>query len=102
MEVHTVATRPSPGSNKSSRAWPTLVHGPIHASWLNQVEIYFSIVQGKVLTPNDFSGLHQLTQRLLDVQSYWESTAKPSEWKFTKTHLATLLSKLSGGRPKIR
>ena len=31
-----------------------LVHTPIHASWLNQAEIYFSIVQRKVLTPNDF------------------------------------------------
>jgi hypothetical protein len=73
----------------------TLVHGPIHASWLNQVEIYFSIVQRKVLTPNDFTGLHQLAERLLDFQSYWESTAKPFEWKFTKADLATLLSKLS-------
>lgn len=32
-----------------------LVHLPIHASWRNQVEIYFSILQRKVLTPNDFT-----------------------------------------------
>jgi hypothetical protein len=56
----------------------TLVHGPVHASWLNQIEIYFSIVQRKVLTPNDFSGLDQLAERLLDFQYYWESSAKPS------------------------
>jgi AcrR family transcriptional regulator len=39
--------------------WPNLIliHTPIHASWLNQIEIYFSIVQRKVLTPNDFSSL---------------------------------------------
>jgi hypothetical protein len=73
----------------------TLVHGPIHASWLNQVEIYFSIVQRKVLTPNDFASLDQLAERLLDFQSHWESTAKPFEWKFTKADLATLLAKLS-------
>ena len=73
----------------------TLVHGPIHASWLNQVEIYFSIVQRKVLTPNDFTGLDQLAERLLDFQYYWEATAKPFEWKFTKADLATLLAKLS-------
>jgi hypothetical protein len=73
----------------------TLVHGPIHASWLNQVEIYFSIVQRKVLTPNDFASLDQLAERLLDFQSYWESTAKPFEWKFTRADLATLLAKLS-------
>jgi len=34
-----------------------VVHTPVHASWLNQVEIYFSIVQRKVLTPNDFRQL---------------------------------------------
>src|SRR5213079_1003283 len=47
--------------------WPkiVLVHTPVHASWLNQVEIYFSVVQRKVLTPNDFSSLADLQQRLL-------------------------------------
>jgi hypothetical protein len=73
----------------------TLVHGPIHASWLNQVEIYFSIVQRKVLSPNDSASLDQLAERLLDFQSYWESTAKPFEWKFTKADLANLLAKFS-------
>ena len=52
--------------------WPNsvVVHTPIHASWLNQVEVYFSIVQRKVLTPNDFADLEQLEQRLLDFQRY--------------------------------
>jgi len=73
----------------------TLVHGPVHASWLNQIEIYFSIVQRKVLTPNDFDNLDQLAERLLEFQYYWESAAKPFPWKFTKADLATLLAKLS-------
>ncbi len=73
----------------------TLVHGPVHASWLNQVEIYFSIVQRKVLTPNDFTGLDQLAERLLDFQYYWDATAKPFEWKFATADLTTLLAKLS-------
>jgi hypothetical protein len=39
--------------------WPTqrLIHLPVHASWLNQVEIYFSVVQRKVVSPNDFHSL---------------------------------------------
>ena len=41
-----------------------LVHTPVHASWLNQVEIYFSIIQRKVLTPNDFASLEEVEQRL--------------------------------------
>jgi hypothetical protein len=45
--------------------------------------------------PNDFTGLDQLAERLLDFQYYWEATAKPFEWKFTKADLATLLAKLA-------
>ncbi len=75
----------------------TLVHGPVHASWLNQIEIYFSIVQRKVLAPNDFSGLDALAQRLLEFQYYWEATAKPFQWNFTRQDLANLLSKYPSG-----
>ncbi len=75
--------------------WPNaIVHTPIHASWLNQVEIYFSIVQRKVLTPNDFSSLAQLEQRLLDFQKHYEQTATPFQWTFTRNDLSALLAKL--------
>ena len=74
-----------------------LVHAPIHASWLNQVEIYFSIVHRKVLTPNDFPDLGTLAERLLDFQYYWESAAKPFEWMFTRQDLNDLLNKLTIG-----
>jgi hypothetical protein len=76
----------------------TLVHAPVHASWLNQVEIYFSIVQRKVLNPNDFTDLNTLAERLLEFQYYWESTARPFEWKFTRQDLARLLAKLATPR----
>ena len=76
----------------------TLVHAPVHASWLNQIEIYFSIVQRKVLTPNDFSDLNSVAERLLDFQYYWESTARPFQWKFTRQDLAELLAKLDTPR----
>ena len=58
----------------------TLVHAPIHASWLNQIEIYFSIIQRKVLTPNDFPDLNALAERILEFQYYWEATGRPFEW----------------------
>jgi len=76
--------------------WPrlTLVHTPVHASWLNQVEIYFSIVQRKVVTPNDFTALRELEDRLLAFQRRYEQTAKPFQWTFTRTDLAALLAKL--------
>ncbi|HSE89256.1 MAG TPA: IS630 family transposase [Candidatus Binatia bacterium] len=76
--------------------WPTLtlVHTPVHASWLNQVEIYFSIVQRKVVTPNDFTSLRELEDRLLAFQRRYEQTAKPFQWTFTREDLADLLAKL--------
>jgi hypothetical protein len=71
-----------------------LVHGPVHASWLNQIEIYFSIVQRKVLTPNDFHDLNAVAERLLNFQYRWETIAEPFQWKFTRRDLARLLYKI--------
>lgn len=76
--------------------YPSLVsvHGPVHASWLNQIEIYFSIIQRKVLTPNDFPSLDALSSRLLAFERHYESIAEPFEWKFTRRDLERLLTKL--------
>jgi len=76
-----------------------LVHLPVHASWLNQVEIYFSVVQRKVLTPNDFVSLTEVSQRLVDFQSLYEQVAKPFEWKFTRADLHVLIKKLNNRSP---
>jgi len=73
----------------------TLVHGPVHASWLNQIEIYFSIIKRKVLTPNDFPSLAALEQRLLAFERHYESIATPFEWRFTRSDLANLMNKLN-------
>ncbi len=70
------------------------VHGPVHASWLNQIEIYFSIVQRKVLTPNDFLSLQALEERLLGFQQHYATIAKPFKWKFTRHDLNKLMNKL--------
>lgn len=79
------------------------VHGPIHASWLNQIEIYFSIVQRKVLTPNDFPSLAAVEQRLLAFETEYEAIAQPFEWKFTRRDLAALLNKInSSADPLLR
>jgi hypothetical protein len=92
------------GSSRSEEAaqrirsqWPNavLVHTPIHASWLNQIEIYFSIVQRKVLTPNDFLSLVQLEQRRLAFQKHYQQTASPFQSTFTRKDLNALLTKLS-------
>lgn len=71
------------------------VHTPVHASWLNQIEIYFSVVQRKVLTPNEFPDVQTVEKRLLDFQAYYEAIARPFEWKFTRADLDELLVKLT-------
>jgi hypothetical protein len=75
--------------------WPNLIvaHTPIHASWLNQAEIYFSVVQRKVLTPNDFADLETLEQHLLAFGRRYEQIAAPFQWKFTREDLHRLLAK---------
>jgi hypothetical protein len=72
-----------------------VVHGPVHASWLNQIEIYFSILQRKVLMPNDFTSHSQLQERIEKFERHFESIAKPFEWKFTRNDLCELMNKLS-------
>lgn len=78
------------------KKWPHIipVHLPIHASWLNQIEIYYSIVQRKVLTPNDFESLFEAEERLLGFQERYQEVAEPFEWKFTRTDLERLCVKL--------
>jgi hypothetical protein len=82
--------------NRLQQRWPTIipVHTPVHASWLNQVEIYFSIVERKVLTPNDFASLAEVEDRLLRFQNHYAVAARPFEWKYTRRDLARLLAKL--------
>jgi hypothetical protein len=80
-----------------TKDWPNtyLVHLPVHASWLNQVEIYFSVIQRKVLDPNDIADLDELRQRLLAFEQLYQQAAKPFEWKFTRQDLAKLLQRLA-------
>jgi DDE superfamily endonuclease len=71
-----------------------LVHTPIHASWLNQVEVYFSIIQRKVVSPNEFTSLDQVEQRLAEFEQRYNATARPFQWKFTPANLDDLLTRI--------
>jgi hypothetical protein len=92
------------------KAYPNaiLVHTPVHASWLNQVEIYFSLVQRKVLTPNDFADLEAVAQRLRLYEELTNRSPRPFEWRFDRTKLKAFLKRLtehepvgSSTRPKV-
>jgi len=84
-------------------AWPSarLVHLPIHASWLNQIELFFSIVQRKALTPNDFADLDVLAERLLAFGQRYRAIARPFAWTFTRADLDRVLDKIAGHEPAL-
>jgi hypothetical protein len=79
------------------RAYPNaiLVHTPVHASWLNQVEVYFSLLQRKVLTPNDSTSLQELTLRIRLYEELTSGQPRPFAWRFTKYDLFALLQRLA-------
>lgn len=78
--------------DRMTTAWPTaeLVHLPIHASWLNQIEIT-SILQ-RVITNGDFASLDGLATRILAFQDRYNATAKPFNWRYTRTDLNDYLT----------
>lgn len=82
--------------DRMRHAWPTaeLVHLPVHASWLNQIEIYFSIIQRKVVKPANFADLTALEERLLHFQDRYNQTARPFNWRYTKNDLNDYLKRL--------
>jgi hypothetical protein len=86
------------------RRWPNLVlvHLPVHASWLNQLEIYFSIVQRKVLEPNDFHNLADVARTLNDFERRWNEIAEPFDWRFTRHDLAALIDRITAHEPQLR
>jgi len=72
-----------------------MIHTPVHASWLNQIEIVFSIIQKKVISPNDFPSLEKLSEILLAFVDRYNQTARPFSWKYTAADLTDLLRRIS-------
>ncbi len=82
--------------DRMAARWPNcvLVHTPVHASWLNQVEIFFSVVQRKVVSSNDFTDVAEVERRLADFEKRYNANATPFDWKFTADDLDELLARL--------
>jgi len=93
------AHRGQKAAKRLREKWPhaILIHTPVLASWLNQVEIYFSIIQRKLLTPNDFSSLAQLEQSLLAFQGHYQQSASPFKWTSPAAIFTTFWQRLKTG-----
>jgi len=85
-----------PGRLRSMFPNARAVHLPVHASWLNQIEIFFSVVDRKVLTPNDFPGLDAVRKRIHDFAKRFNAYAKPFNWNFTRHDLRKLMDRIEG------
>ncbi len=87
--------------DRMAAAWPNarLVHLPVHASWLNQIEIVFSVIQRKVIKPADFADLAALADRLERFEDRYNRTARPFDWHFTSRDLTVMLERLDAHRP---
>lgn len=72
-----------------------VVHTPVHASWLSQAEIWFSIVQRKVLTPAAAHDLVTLTARILGFEKSYREAPKPFRWRFTRQDFDHRLQQLA-------
>jgi hypothetical protein len=75
-----------------------MVHTPVHASWLNQIEIYFSIIQRKVLTPNAFRSLAEVEERLEHFAQLHNAHPNPFHWKFDREQLHAFMARLNKRR----
>jgi hypothetical protein len=73
---------------------------PTNASWLDQIEIWFSLLQRKLLQPNHFASTDELQQAILDFIAHYNQTAKPLQWSYTVEHLEHKLSHRLGGSVK--
>jgi hypothetical protein len=76
-----------------------MIHTPVHASWLNQIEIFFSIIQKKVVSPNNFANQAELASTLLAFVQRYNKTAKPFNWKFTSADLTRMLRRIEVEMP---
>lgn len=91
-----------PSRDRMAAAWPNakLVHLPVHASWLNQIEVVFSVIQRKVIKPADFADLADLGDRLERFARRYNATARPFDWRFTAADLSAMLERVEAHRPK--
>jgi transposase len=80
-----------------SEAFPNavMIHTPVHASWLNQIEIYFSVVQRKLLTPDHAANLNVLAEQLSAFEARYNQAAQPFDWRFNRDDLDRLLDRIA-------
>jgi putative transposase len=93
-ELYIIADNGSSHRSKKTLAWVAkqkrihLTFTPTHASWLNQIEIWFGILTRKVIRRGIFKSRDELVQRLLNFIEAYNKEARPFQWTYTGSPLA--------------
>ena len=88
LAVHVVLDNGSSHRSKATKKWfaehPRFVvhHTPVHASWLNQVEAFFSILTRKVLRRGEFASRAELVAKMMNFIEHRNTTAAPFKWVY--------------------
>jgi hypothetical protein len=76
--------------------YPTAIglYLPTGASWLNQIELYFSVLTRKALTGGSFHSVDAVENRITEFEELWNGSPEPFEWTYTRDDLTRLLERL--------
>lgn len=94
QDLYVIVDNPSSHRSKKTRAWAARqerlhpVCTPTHASWLNQIEIFFNILTRKVIRRGIFKSRQELVQRLMAFIESYNGEARPFEWTYSGKPLA--------------
>ena len=86
--IHLVLDNGSSHTSKQTRKWLkehprfTVTYTPTHASWLNMVEIFFSILTRRMLRRGDFASRDDLADKIIKFIETYNGTAKPFRWTY--------------------
>jgi len=93
-ELYLIADNGSSHRSQKTRAWVAkhkrlhLTFTPTHASWLNQIEIWFGILTRKIVRRGIFKSREELVERLMNFIQAYNREARPFEWTYTGNPLA--------------
>jgi transposase len=88
LDIHLVMDNGSSHTSRATRTWLAqhprfhVHHTPVHSSWLNMIEIWFSILTSKVLRRGDFTSRENLAQAITNFVALYNHTAKPFRWTY--------------------